>query len=87
MSKNVQVDLNKMPDVRCECGHPYFVSRMIIKRIPGLMVGGSVDQFAPLNFMACALCSLPYIPQGIIMAPSIAPAGLVVPKHETPGTA
>lgn len=83
----VKVELNKMPDVRCECGHPYFVSRMVIKRIPGLMVGGTVDQFAPFNFMACALCNSPFIPKGVIMPPNIVPDGMVIPKHETVGEA
>ena len=84
---DVKVELNKMPDGRCECGHPFFVTKTIIKRIPGLMVGGTVDQYAPLSFFACALCSLPYIPNGVIMAPNIAPAGLIIPKHETVGEA
>lgn len=83
----VKVELNKMPDVRCECGHPFFESKMMLKRIPGLMIGDSVDQYAPLNFMACALCGMPYIPQGVVLAPSMAPSGLIIPKHETTGQA
>lgn len=81
----VQVDLNKCPDVSCECGHPFFVSRIIIKRIPGLMVASTVDQFAPLNIMVCALCNKAHIPQGAMLPPNVAPAGLTIPKHKTAG--
>ncbi len=54
-------DLIKCPDDFCECGCPYFKQRNIIKRIPGLMIGSTMDQYKEMPFLACELCGKPHV--------------------------
>lgn len=77
MEKTVNVDLNKCPDIVCECGCPFYATKTIIKRIPGLMAGSTVDQYVPVTFLACELCGLPN--------PNT--TRLTVPKFEVKGEA
>jgi len=77
MEKTVNVDLNKCPDERCECGSPFFTQKTIIKRIPGLMVGKTTNEYMPVQFLACEICGVPHVHT----------TRLVVPQHETKGKA
>ena len=86
METKVNVDLNKCPDARCECGHPFFKNMLCMKRIPGIMAGSTVDQYIPINFIACELCSKQY-PVTNLSNPILAPSNLVIPSHETAGEA
>lgn len=61
MSQNaVNVDLQQCPTEECECGCPYFEDRIIMKRVPGIMVGSTADQFVPVRFYACKFCNTPH---------------------------
>jgi len=76
MQKSINVDLNKCPDERCECGSPFYVPKTIIKRIPGIMAGSHEDLFNPVTFYACSLCGKPHRSTKI-----------TVPEHQTLGEA
>lgn len=76
MQKQVNVDLNKCPDERCECGNPFYTMKTIIKRIPGIMVAQTEDIFNPVNYFACDVCGKPHRATKI-----------TVPQYETKGEA
>ena len=56
----LNIDVNQCPSEYCECGCPFFVERMVIRRVPALMAGGTSDQFLALKFHACEGCMKPH---------------------------
>jgi hypothetical protein len=57
MAENkITIDLNKVPFVICECGNPFFTSKILLKRIPGLMAGQANDLYHKEPVLVCDLC-------------------------------
>ncbi len=54
--KKITVDLNTVPFVICECGNPFYVPKILLKRIPGLMAGSVADIFHQEPVLVCDLC-------------------------------
>ena len=42
------------------CGYGYYKPRILIKRIPGVLVGQSVDQYNEITFYVCEKCGKPH---------------------------
>jgi hypothetical protein len=57
--KEVAVDLNNCPTIECACGNPFFEFRIVIKRIPGIMVAQSQDIYHQERILACSKCGKP----------------------------
>lgn len=57
--KKVEVDLNNCPTIECQCGNPFFEFRIVIKRIPGIMIAQSQDVYHQERILACSKCGMP----------------------------
>lgn len=63
MQNQVQVNLVEMATETCVgCGWFFFEKAILIKRIPALMVGASVDQHVPVEVFRCGKCGRPHNP-------------------------
>ena len=57
MTRNINIDLNKMPTEKCvKCGSMYFKNKTIIKKIPAILAGSTNDQFIPVDLLVCEEC-------------------------------
>ena len=52
----ITVDLNNVPFVVCECGNPFYVPKILLKRIPGLMAGVPNDIYHQEPVLVCDIC-------------------------------
>lgn len=52
----IQIDLNKVPFVICECGSPFYTPKVVLKRIPGLMAGSPNDIYHQEPVLVCDIC-------------------------------
>jgi hypothetical protein len=59
---SVKMDISQCENITCECGCPYFGDAVIIKRVPGVMVGSSKDIEQPVQIFVCASCGRPRMP-------------------------
>lgn len=57
MSNQVQVDLSKFPNEKCSCGSVFFKQVLLIRRVPGLLIGSSQDQIANIAILVCDECN------------------------------
>ena len=56
-----QVDINKVPTEVCEkCGWHFFRNRIMVKNIPGLLVGQADKQMMLFDFLVCEKCGKPH---------------------------
>ena len=55
---NRSVDPRDYPNVKCDkCGHDVFMPAMIVKKIPGVVVGkGGEDINYPMSVFTCTKC-------------------------------
>lgn len=65
-----QIDISQADDITCdECGNPYFIEVMLVKRISKFLLGSDKDQVYPLPVLQCSKCGhvndefLPKIPK------------------------
>lgn len=55
------VDINKVPTELCEkCGWHFFRNRIMVKNIPGLLVGQVDKQMMLFDFLVCEKCGKPH---------------------------
>ncbi len=57
MSNQVQVDLSKFPNEKCSCGSVFFKQLMLIRKVPGLLIGSSQDQIVNVAVLVCDECN------------------------------
>ena len=56
---NAQVDVTKLPDIRCEnpsCGNVTFEEVVLLKRVPAFMTDNNKDGVVPIPVFACNAC-------------------------------
>ena len=60
MNKPINIDiatLNKSHTEFCKCGCPFFKTRIILKRLNGLLLGaGKQNVLFPVNLLVCESC-------------------------------
>lgn len=54
------VDINKIPTETCSCGWHFFRKRILIKNVPGLLVGQKDAQIMLFEFLVCEKCGKPH---------------------------
>ena len=54
---NLNVDFNQTVSVNCdECGSPYFKQSLVIRRVPGILVGQKEPSYIPIPVFSCEKC-------------------------------
>ena len=56
LPKNINVDLQLQPTLKCSCGSKLFDEAFIIKKIPSYLTGNSKPTIVPLKTYVCASC-------------------------------
>ncbi len=56
MSNKTQINLETIPNIFCKCGCVFWDQVMLTKKVPGLMIGSSQDQFANVAVLICHDC-------------------------------
>lgn len=56
MNTPINVNLDNCPSVQCPCGNETFHLIHFLKRIPGIMIGQTTDQFMPIPVYECVRC-------------------------------
>jgi hypothetical protein len=60
---NINMNLGDCDNLGCDgCGFQFFTDAMIIKRIPGVMVGSVEDIEQPVQILLCGSCGKPRYP-------------------------
>ena len=54
------VDINRIPTELCSCGWHFFRKRILIKNVPGLLVGQADAQVMLFEFLVCEKCGKPH---------------------------
>lgn len=55
-NNQINVNLDNCTAVRCGCGNETFHLIHFVKRVPGIMVGQTSDQFIPVPVYECVRC-------------------------------
>lgn len=53
---NINIDLNRVPSERCECGNGTWTIDYILKHISALVSPTGKETLAPIQIFACAKC-------------------------------
>jgi uncharacterized Zn finger protein len=54
---NLNVDFNQTVPVICEkCSSPYFKQTLVIRKVPGILVGQKEHSFVPIPVFSCDSC-------------------------------
>lgn len=61
--QNINIDFSSLDSIGCDhCGGIYFQEAVVLKRIPGLMVGQPQDVEYPVPILLCGQCGKPKVP-------------------------
>lgn len=53
----IRLDISQTSEVVCDaCGNNCFVESLLIRKVPGLAMGSSQPQYAPLPVFSCTKC-------------------------------
>lgn len=56
-NKHINVDLTQCSTLECECGNIFFEKDIIVKIIPGIIIGAAQNTNVPVEIMRCKKCS------------------------------
>lgn len=54
--KSINVDLSKCSTHQCKCGSIFFEKRVIVKEVPGLIIGEVENKKIPVEIICCRNC-------------------------------
>lgn len=55
-NKHINVDLTQCSTLECECGNVFFEKEIIVKIIPGIIIGAVQNTNAPIEILRCKNC-------------------------------
>lgn len=55
-NKHINVDLTQCSTLECECGNIFFEKDIIVKIIPGIIIGAAKNTNAPIEILRCKNC-------------------------------
>lgn len=63
MQQPIRIGKDDMEEVTCECGCKFFKEVYVIRKVSGLLVGKSEDQYVPMNVLVCDKCGKEFNPE------------------------
>lgn len=52
----INIDLRTCQTLECECGNIFFEKDIIIKVVPGIMIGTTGNHHIPVDILRCRAC-------------------------------